>query len=148
MVIRPEEPEAGSLAQLARVIVERHPAPIIVLTEDRRVVLWNGSARRRFGFSSTEAIGRLVQELVSPSALRKQLHAEPVRAGNASFVVLTHGTASSGGETAAASPAAATQTSSLTKRQSEVLGLLAGGYRSKEIAAKLEIGRASCRERV
>ena len=108
MVTRRKALEEGSLALLARAIVEQHPTAVIVRSEDDRIVL--------------------------------RLHAEPARADDARFLVLTHRTTAPDREPLAPSTDAVPPTlSRLTKRQREVLGLLAEGYRSKQIAAGLGV---------
>src|SRR6266853_893536 len=83
-----ERAHLSQMVYLAQAVLEGHPTPIIVLTEDRRVVLWNRAADT-LGFTAPEAIGRAIDELLSPSTQREHLDEDRVRVGDATFVVLT-----------------------------------------------------------
>jgi PAS domain S-box-containing protein len=46
--------------------LEVTPAAIIVTTPDEKVIYWNGRGEALFGYTSTEAVGRFLSEIIVP----------------------------------------------------------------------------------
>ncbi len=53
-------------------LVEISPAAIVVMDADERVTGWNPAAAALFGYTSDEAVGRTIDELVVPDDLRSE----------------------------------------------------------------------------
>jgi PAS domain S-box-containing protein len=58
--------------QYFEMLVEVSPAAIVVMDADERVTGWNPAAAGLFGYTSDEAIGRTIDELVVPDELRSE----------------------------------------------------------------------------
>src|SRR6202042_2251237 len=55
-----------SVKDYERLVVRETPDALFVLSPDNRVVYWNSGAEHTFGYTSEEALGRTVSELVVP----------------------------------------------------------------------------------
>jgi PAS domain S-box-containing protein len=58
--------------QYSEMLVEVSPAAIVVMDAAERVTGWNPAAAALFGYTSDEAIGRTIDELVVPDDLREE----------------------------------------------------------------------------
>ncbi len=54
-------------SSIARDLLDNAPDAIVALTPDGIVLLWNKGAAEMFGYSSTEAVGRALNELIVPA---------------------------------------------------------------------------------
>jgi PAS domain S-box-containing protein len=58
---------SARIARLAPVLVELSPDALIGLSPDGEVLSWNHAAHAMFGYTSAEAVGRLIYDLVIPA---------------------------------------------------------------------------------
>jgi PAS domain S-box-containing protein len=58
--------------QYFEMLVEVSPAAIVVMDADERVTGWNPAAAELFGYSTDEAVGRTIDELVVPEEFRSE----------------------------------------------------------------------------
>src|ERR1700757_4555481 len=54
-------------AELAQALWEETPDAIIATTPDERVLYWNRAAETIFGYTSAEALGRVIFDLIVPA---------------------------------------------------------------------------------
>ena len=69
------EQELREREEMFRIIGEGAQDGIIMLNEEGRINFWNEGARKIFGYSSDEALGRRVEELIVPKDMR-DMHEE------------------------------------------------------------------------
>jgi PAS domain S-box-containing protein len=63
------DPKKGNFTNTAiRNQLEATPAAIVVTTPDEKVIYWNGRGEALFGYSSSEAVGRFLSEMIVPPA--------------------------------------------------------------------------------
>jgi PAS domain S-box-containing protein len=60
--LQSEEPMTADISKL----LDETPAAIVVTTCDEKVVYWNGRGEALFGYSSAEAVGRFLSEIIVP----------------------------------------------------------------------------------
>jgi PAS domain S-box-containing protein len=61
--------------QYSEALVETSPVAIVTIDLHGKVVGWNPGAERLFGYTATEALGRLVEDLVATPELREEVRA-------------------------------------------------------------------------
>ena len=64
--------EVGRQKQYFESLVEISPIAVVVMDADERVTGWNPAAAALFGYSSEEAIGRIIDDLVLDDELREE----------------------------------------------------------------------------
>ena len=58
--------ELGESEERTRLVLDTAPDAFITLDRDGRITTWNAAAQRMFGWSSDEAVGRTMRELIMP----------------------------------------------------------------------------------
>ena len=80
--------ESPAHTDFNRLLLQETPDVVVVTTPDGTVLYWNAEAERVFGYSSEEAAGHPLEELIVPAAQREQERArrsEALRTGLATF---------------------------------------------------------------